>query len=61
VSVLFYFYLNIFIEKVFEKSQQRPPKEHVQFGHHVLFNVCSILKPLSFEGRFHLRRAKTQL
>lgn len=30
----------------------------IQFGHHVFLNVLSILKRLSFEGSFHLRKEK---
>lgn len=54
-------YLNTFVElfKKFLKTVRKGLQMNsIQFGHHVFLNVLSILKRLSFEGSFHLRKEK---
>jgi hypothetical protein len=45
---------------ILENSRNMPPRKSVQLGRHVCLNVFSILKFLSFECSFHLRKAKIQ-
>jgi hypothetical protein len=54
-------YLNTFIElfkKFFKRVSKGLQRNGVPFGRHVFLNVFNILKLLSFEGSFHLRKEK---
>jgi hypothetical protein len=47
--------------KTFLKTARKGLERNcVQFGRHVFLNILSILKPLSFEDRFHLWKEKMQ-